>query len=803
MTSTVDDATSTALRESDTKVWQRHRSDVARLVFRALLLCFLLFVTAIAPTALRELSDELIGVVSEAPTLLRDALVGLSQLTALLLPVGVVGVLLFRRRIGEAILVTGAAVAAGVLMSLLVDWLDRAAPASALSDVPSDWILDADFPSVSVVAGLVAGATAASPLLGHAWRRIAWAGPLAAVLVQLVTATRAPMNLAVTLVLGAVVGSAALVIAGAPTRRPGADTLRAVLAAGGLEVEGLGDESSHAGRRIYGGRSNGTPVRVAYLDRDDRDADLLARGIRTIRVQSLDDESLSARPRRVAEHEALLSMMGRQAGASVPEVLAVAPLGQDSAVIAFTRPEGRSLADLTGDAVDDADLDLLWAQLASLHRARIAHRALDAERVVIGERAVSLMGFENARLAASDEQIASDVAQLLVTTAVVVGSSRAADAALRSLPHDRVEAALPFVQRAALPSGTRRTLRHHKGLPEELRSEIQSRLGIEDLELADLDRISLVRVVSWVGFAVLAFFLLTLVSSWSEIRAAMAGIGWAWVPFIVLATVLVSVGGAMSLAGSVLRRIALGEATLVMFGQSFLNRFTPANAGGMAMRIRYLQKGGTQGAVATAAIGLTSAASGVLQVVFIAFFFIWSGSNPTTGVETDSSGGGGLDGSIIAVFVGAVAIALVVVAATPKLRRWFVDLATSTIAKIRSDFGELARRPDKLALLFGGAGLAKFATLVAFVLSCRAFGIDLGFAELGALYLGASTIAAAVPTPGGVGAIEAALVFVLTNAGVDEATAWAAVLLFRLINYWLVTIPGYFSLRACERLELV
>lgn len=67
----------------------------------------------------------------------------------------------------------------------------------------------------------------------------------------------------------------------------------------------------------------------------------------------------------------------------------------------------------------------------------------------------------------------------------------------------------------------------------------------------------------------------------------------------------------------------------------------------------------------------------------------------------------------------------------------------------------------------------------------------------------ANTVASAVPTPGGVGAIEAALVFVLTNALVDDATAWAVVLLFRLINYWLPTIPGYLALKVSERRQLV
>jgi uncharacterized protein (TIRG00374 family) len=67
----------------------------------------------------------------------------------------------------------------------------------------------------------------------------------------------------------------------------------------------------------------------------------------------------------------------------------------------------------------------------------------------------------------------------------------------------------------------------------------------------------------------------------------------------------------------------------------------------------------------------------------------------------------------------------------------------------------------------------------------------------------ANTVASAVPTPGGVGAIEAALVFMLTGAAVDDATAWAVVLLFRLINFWFPTIPGYVALKVSERRQLV
>jgi uncharacterized membrane protein YbhN (UPF0104 family) len=486
---------------------------------------------------------------------------------------------------------------------------------------------------------------------------------------------------------------------------------------------------------------------------------------------------------------------------SWPTLLSVAPTEGDSAIIVLAAPAGRALAELTADQVSDAALDDLWQQVGLLHGARMAHRSLSRDHLVIDGDTATIVGLDTALLAASHGSCAVDRAELLVSTALVVGVDRALHAAVRNAAADDLEKTLAFVQLPALPAHAQRSAKKPKHFLDDLRTGLQERLGVEQVQLAELERLSVAKVVSWLGFAVLAFFLLTLVSNWSDIADTMSGLAWGWVLPIVIVTLLGTVGGAMSLAGSVTRPIALGEATIVMFGQSFLNRFTPMNAGGMAMRIRYLQRGGTDGTVATAAIGLTSAASGVLQVVFFAFFVLWSSSDPRGGLDLNQ--GGGPRASIVAVFVGAAVVAAIVIAATPKLRRWVVDFLTSTFAKIKHDFGELARRPTKLSLLFGGQALGKLSTIIAFALACRAFDVDLAFVQLGGIYMIANTVASAVPTPGGVGAIEAALVFTLTGAGVDQATAWASVLLFRLINYWFPTIPGLVALKVSERRQLV
>lgn len=790
------------LRELDRRDWQRHPVDVARLVTRLLLLGVVLLITAAIPSALTNASADVIEFLDRMPTAVRFALIGVAQLASLVIPVVVLIWLISARTRAAVLLVVGSAVLGALLMLLLTDWLTRAAPPANLTDLQSASFVATDFPSAAYLAALVAGATAASPIMPTFWRRTAWAAIWVTVIVRILGATQAPVNVAVTVVLGTAVGSAALVAFGSPLRRPGAATLRTALAATGLEVDNLGGERVLRGFRTYDGTAEGQHIDVVYLDRDDRDVELFGRLVRSIRVRDVDEQRVAVTPRTRAAHLAMVTAMAEKSGARVPAVLALGPMPDDGAVIALQPTPGRALRSLTGDEVSDDGLTDLWAQLGRLHRAKMAHRSLDLDNLSLDGDTAWLTGLDAAVLAASDDSRAVDRAEMLVTTAHAVGIDRAVDAAVRSVAAADLESSLPYIQLPALPPPTAREVKKPKGFVNDVRTALQDRLGVDAVELAEVERVSFGKLLIWVGFGVLAFFVLSLATNWAQISEALRGANWVWAIPVVIATVCGTVGGAMSLSGSVIRPIALGEATIIMFGQSFLNRFTPMNAGGMAMRIRYLQKGGTDVTVSTAAVGLTSVASGVMQVVFIVFFLLWSASDPVSGLGGDG-GGGGPDLSLIVLFAGALLVAVLIIALTPRLRRWVVSFVKTTAEKIRHDFGELAHRPTKLALLFGGAGFAKMATIVAFVASCRAFDISLPFAELGAIYLLANTVASAVPTPGGVGAIDAALAFVLVNAGVDEATAWAAVLLFRLINFWLPTIPGFFCLKLSERRELI
>lgn len=778
--------------------WRRHPADLARLITAGLVLGLVLLLTAVEPGALTDLSDDLLGAVRRLPSSARELIAGTLQVVAVALPiVGVAWAAIRRswRPLGEAL---AALVVAAVTMALITDWLDRAAPPQVSATAASDaWLTGQAFPSAAYLAALSAVVTAVSPLLHRRWRRTLWLLVGFAAFLRMTTAAAVPVNVAIAVLLGVIAGSAVLLALGAPARRLDAETVLRALARAGLSLGDLAALPSDGRPVFVGRRPDGPPVHVSFVGRDERDADLLYRAWRRLRVKGIEDQMAEVRPVAQVRYEALATFVAARSGAAVPGVVAVGETPDDDGLLALDLVEGTALVELPPEVVTDDLLRRVWGEVDRLHRGRVAHRRLSTDQILVGPGgAPTLIGLRWSQLSAADVQLAADVADLLVATAAVVGAERSVAAAAAMMPGDRLAAALPLIQPLALSAATRRRVRADKGVVTEVRDRLQAATGAEAVELFPLERIGWGQVASAFGFVFLVLVALAFISNWSSIANALSEADWSRLPATVVLAMLPFPAGGLSLIGAVLRPLAVGRTTIIMFGQSFLNRFTPMNAGGMAMRVRYLQKGGTDVAVAAVAVGLTSAASGVMQVVLVVLFAFWAGSSP----------GGALalpDVSIVAVVAVLVAALLGLVVLVPSARRFAARWLKVGWARLGGEFTGLAGRPGKLGLLFGGAGLAKLCTITCFVISCRAFDITIGYADLGMLYLIGSTVGSAVPTPGGVGGVEAALIAVLTGAGVDSGTAAAAVVVFRLVSFWLPVLPGYVCLRYARRAELV
>ena len=86
-------------------------------------------------------------------------------------------------------------------------------------------------------------------------------------------------------------------------------------------------------------------------------------------------------------------------------------------------------------------------------------------------------------------------------------------------------------------------------------------------------------------------------------------------------SVLTYVASAIGLAGGVTEHSRSSPTVEAQMASSFVNRVTPANVGGMALNVRFLQKAGVDPAEAVTGVGLNSLVGGVVHVVLLVVFF--------------------------------------------------------------------------------------------------------------------------------------------------------------------------------------
>ena len=202
---------------------------------------------------------------------------------------------------------------------------------------------------------------------------------------------------------------------------------------------------------------------------------------------------------------------------------------------------------------------------------------------------------------------------------------------------------------------------------------------------------------------------------------------------------------------------------LAQAASSFVNRVSPANVGGMALNARYLQKSGVEASAGVAAVGVNGLAGAVVHLVLIVVFFAWSGRDLAKAFKLPS-------GSKLLLILAVVVAIVGIVLATRPGRRFAAGKLIPGLRSAAASLRRVAQSPGKMIMLFGGSALITLAYIGALAASVQAFGGGPGVILVGAVYLGAAALAAAAPSPGGLGAIEAALVAGLTGVGMAGGT---------------------------------
>jgi glycosyltransferase 2 family protein len=746
-------------------------------------------VTAVrADQAPSGLEAAVVDVMANLPGLLRPVwqiAVDLLLVYALLLVVAAA----FRRQaslLRDVAVSLVAAVAAAVVVGRLAlgDW----------PDLVSGFVHDdpADFPAL----GLVAGVTVFSVVSPHVARPFRYAGRGIVTLAALGTAAlgiAAPWQTVGALALGWAVAAAVHLAFGSPGGLPSLDDVRLGLAGIGVDGEPIDVHAERGVVRVDAKGPDGTGFDVKVHGRDAWDGQLLVTLWRFLWYRDSGSTLTLSRLQQV-EHEAFVTLLAERRGARVAPVVA-AGVGSRGDALLVSERVGLGLA-AAGDEVDDGVLEQAWHALDLLHGAGITHGAIEPERVrVSADGAVTFSDLASAEVTPPPAETLIDRAQLLVSIAVVVGIERSVRAALAVLGEEGFTPVTSYLQPAAISPALRRQAAAADLDVDALRAAAVAAVGGEEPELQQLRRLSAGRVAMGVLLFIAAS---ALVSSLTDIGldTILDAVAAASVPILLLAFVIGQtprVVNAFSLAAAAPTPVPFGRLVTLQFAITFVNLAMPSTAARVAVNVRFFQRNGV-GSTAAVTIGALDGFTGFVAQITLLLSVLLLGLG-TLELRLDETltldGGGGLLVWLLVLLVAVVATVLIV----GRLRRALVAL----VAKVWGTVRPLLRQPARLLTMLAANLAAELLFALCMYTVLRAFGQDVAFADVVVVNVCVALFAGLMPVPGGIGVSEAALTAGFVALGVDEATAFAAAITYRVVTFYLPPVLGVFAFRWLQR----
>jgi uncharacterized membrane protein YbhN (UPF0104 family) len=265
-----------------------------------------------------------------------------------------------------------------------------------------------------------------------------------------------------------------------------------------------------------------------------------------------------------------------------------------------------------------------------------------------------------------------------------------------------------------------------------------------------------------------------------------------WLALAAAATGASLLAAMHNLAAFTPRRLRPADTLRAQLAVCGLRIVAPSALSTPAICTRYLNRCGLGVAESLAVVGTAQGAQFVMTIVVIAAF-------AALGARELPLPDAGQLGWVGAVGVLALGLALAGAWSVPPVRR-LLRTAGRALADVLSHV-----RAHPLTAL-GGLGASAALTLAhisAFACCVAAVGGHASMLTLTAVYLAAASAGSLIPTPGGVGAVEAAMIAGLVAAGVDAGTASAAAVLTRLITVWALVPPGCLAARSLRRRGLL
>jgi glycosyltransferase 2 family protein len=747
------------------------------------------------------IETDITGARDRLPHALLEVAPPLAQFAIWTIPVALAVRQLFRRqfqRLAEA-------VATGVLAGAVAEVINAALRREVASRLYYAIIMS--LPGAShaqaldpYLAGLVAYATIIGLSGRPGWRNALWLAIGVYALVHLAALGTTLLSFLITLLAGRTIGLGVRYVAGSPSVRPSAVEIAGALTSADRKVTeirrlrpGSGTAARPGSRRYRATTSGGNQLDVTVYDRDQEAAGAVYRLYRSLLLRGQVSRGAPMSTDRTVERRALLSYAAEDAGAPTPQLRAVVRVGPEATVLAYDHHDGTTLAD-RNPGVTDAELRSIWDAVQALHAHRVTHRSLTADRILLtADGKTMLLDPGDGDVAASDLQIRLDDAQLLAELALYVGPERAADLALEKAGADELVAVVPLLQRVALARSTRAALRRHKDVLPALRKRLLAAVPGGEVTPVRLERIRLRSLVTLVA-TVAAAYLLAGELAGKSLGHVLREAEWYWGLIALGLSAATYVAATWELSGFVAERLSFTRTLLAQLAGSFVTLVTPAAVGGAATNLRYLQRRKIPAPIAVASVGVSQVVAFVLHLLMLVVFIAIAGAADKNPFRPPT-----WSYFVLAGFV----VAALAVLAVPAGRRLLRARVAPTLNQVLPRLLEVAQQPRKLAEGIGGAVLLSMAYILCLAACVKAFHGSVAFAGVAVVYLTGSALGSIIPTPGGLGAVEAVLTAGLVAAGLHGTLAGSAVLLFRLLTFWLPVPFGWAALNYLERNDAI
>lgn len=263
-----------------------------------------------------------------------------------------------------------------------------------------------------------------------------------------------------------------------------------------------------------------------------------------------------------------------------------------------------------------------------------------------------------------------------------------------------------------------------------------------------------------------------------------------WLLSALVCTCLGWVAAACVRQGSVVERLPPGPLLASQFAAGTANHLLPASIGAHAVTLRFLQRQGVPLSRASASIALYSLVRPIAKTgVLVVFLVLFPGMLRLRELLP------GRRALLLTVAGAAIAPATAVVlfaAVRPWRRRLLAFLRTAL-----GDARTLHTRPARVLALWGGAAATPVLQASVIASVGAALGLGLTWTQVVFAFLVAGTATGAVPAPGGIGPVDAALVFTMSAAyGTPVALGTATVVGYRVLTVWVPLVPGALVLSA-------